>query len=218
MVMRNQICRAQNWALMTCIMCIALLVSLSAFGQDQPPQQNQPVPGGPMGQGMPGPGMRGPGGPGMMHEGPAMMQGGPRMGPRDAMPDLLRPEIQKELTITAEQRQKLADIHFNAEKESIQHRAALQIFRLELSKLTDAENPDRTAIDKKIQEAAQEEGALMRSSINARLNAKAVLTAEQRTKLEQFMQTRMRAERPQAKAGQAREKAPLPGAPGRPQE
>ncbi len=178
---------------------------------------------------MPGPGMRGPGGPGMMTEGPGMMPGGPGMGRRDSMPDSLRPEIQKELAITAEQRQKLSDIHFNAEKESIQHRATLQILRLELSKLTDADNPDRAAIDKKIQEVAQEEGALMRSSINARLNTRAVLTGEQRTELEQFMQTRMRAERPRAeggmpqerppaRAGQARERAPMPAAPGKPQE
>ena len=61
--------------------------------------------------------------------------------------------------------------------------------------------PDRAAIDKKIQEVAQEEAALMRSSINTRLNARAILTAEQRAKLVQFMQNRMRAERPQAEGG-----------------
>jgi Spy/CpxP family protein refolding chaperone len=178
--MGNQICRPQSWTLMACILWIALLVSLSAFGQERPPQENRPAPGRPMFQGMPGPGMRGPG-----------------MRQRDSVPDLMRPEIQKELAITAEQRQKLADIHFNAEKESIQHRSALQILHLELSRLTDAENPDRAVIDKKIQEVAREEGALMRSSINARLNMRAVLTAEQRTQLEQWMQTRMRQGRPQ---------------------
>jgi Spy/CpxP family protein refolding chaperone len=226
--MENQICRPQSWTLMACILCIVLLVSLSAFGQEQPPQQNQPAPGGPMSQGMHGPGMRGLGGPGMMHGGAGMMPMGLGMRQRDSMSDLMRPEILKELAITAAQRQKLADIHFIAEKESIQHRSALQILHLELSKLTDAENPDRAAIDKKIQEVAQEEAAQMRASINARLNTRAVLTAEQRTKMEQLMQTRMRPGMPQteggmppgrppAKAGQAREKAPLPAPPEKPQ-
>jgi Spy/CpxP family protein refolding chaperone len=123
------------------------------------------------------------------------------MRPRDSMPDILRPEIQKELAITPEQRQKLEDIRFNEEKESIQHHAALQVHRLELSRLTETENPDRVAIDKKIQEVAQEESALMHSSINAKLNVKAVLTAEQRTKLEQFMRTRMRMERHRTEGG-----------------
>ena len=183
---------------------------------------------GPMQPGMQRPGMQGPGmqGRGMME---SRMQGrgmggpnGPRMAPsgeigqRDSLAELLRPEVQKELAITPEQRQKLEDIRFNSEKESIQHRAALEIQQMELSRLIGSENPDRPAIDKKIQEVAQEEAALMRSSINTRLNSRAVLTAEQRTKLAQFMQNRMHGDRPQAggmrpgqpapQAGQAKQK------------
>jgi Spy/CpxP family protein refolding chaperone len=225
--MRND--RLKIQILLIGILSIALLASLSVFGQERPPQQNQTAHEGRMMSGMqgPGPGMQGPGmrGPG----GPGMMRGGPGMGPRESMPDLLRPEIQKELAITAEQRQKLEDIRFNSEKESIQHHSALQVARLELSRLTESANPDRAAIDKKIQEAAQEEAALMRSSVYARLNANAVLTAEQRAKLEQIMQTRMRAEGPRAEGGmppgrprdgmgQPRDKAPMPAAPGKPQE
>jgi Spy/CpxP family protein refolding chaperone len=150
------------------------------------------------------------------------------MRQRNSVADLLRPDIQKELGITGEQRQKLDDIRFNSEKESIQHRSALQILRLELSRLTDAENPDRAAIDKKIQEVAQEEGALMRSSINTRLNARAVLTAEQRSKLAQLMRNRPKEQGMPAaggapprqagpNAGPARKRMPLPAAPEKPQ-
>jgi len=223
--MKTQACRFLNSILLPCIACL-LMVSFLVFGQEQPPQQNQPAPGGPirpqgarspMSPRMPGPGMRGPNGPRLAPVGLEMEQ-------RTPMADLLRPEIQKELVITAEQRQKLEDIRFNSEKESIQHRAALQIQHLELSHMIAAENPDRAAIDKKIQEVAQTEAALMRSSINTRLSSRAVLTVEQRTKLAQFMQSRMRAERPQAeggmqpgqpapKAGPARERPPMPVAP-----
>jgi Spy/CpxP family protein refolding chaperone len=166
--------------------------------------------------GRPGFEMRGPAGPGVM-------PGRPEMRPRDSMPDLLNPEVQKELAITAEQRQKLADIRFNVEKESIQHRSALQIQRLELSRLIGFDNPDRTAVDKKIQEIAQEEAALMRSTINARLNTRAALTAEQRAKLEQLRQRRMGAPRPQpegpitpGRPSAKRERVPLPAVPAKP--
>ncbi len=235
------------------ILCIVSMVSFLAFGQDQPPQQNAPVQAGPMRQrelrgpmgqqqagGLMQPGMQGRGmqgrwrqgrgmqGRGMRRlNGPFMASGRPGMGQRDLVAELLRPQVQKELAITAEQRQKLEDIRLNSEKESIQHRAALQIQRLELSRLIGSESPDRTAIDKKIQEVAQEETALMRSSINTRLNSRAVLTAEQRAKLAQFTQNRMRTEKPQAgggmwpgrpspKAGQAKEKATVPAAPAKP--
>ena len=168
--------------------------------------------------GMPRPGMmRGTGREDMMRR----FRGNRR---RDSIGELLNPQVQKELGITGEQRQKLEDIRFDMEKEVIQHRSALQIHRLELSRLTNAENPDRAAIDKKIQEVSQEEGSLMRSSIDARLNARGVLTAEQRTKLAQFRQNRWRTGRRQAEGGmqpgqpasKAGQRAPLPFAPAKP--
>ena len=185
--------------------------------------------------GMPGLGMRrgmdGPGGmqrmQGMRGPGPNMRPGGPGLSQGDQGADLLRPEIQKELGITAEQRRKLDDIRFNGRKETIQHRSALQIQRMELARMIKSENPDRAAIDKKIQEVAQEEAALMRSSINVRLNSRGILTAEQRAKLEQLMQDRMRGGRPQVeagaqppqpapKAGPARKKLQSPAPPAKP--
>jgi Spy/CpxP family protein refolding chaperone len=196
---------------------------------------NQQAARGTMAQGMPGRGMPGPGaqGPGMQRpgmrgpNGPGMMPGNPEMGKRESM-ELLRPEIQRELAITVEQRKKLEDIRFNSEKESIQHRAAAQIQRMDLSRLIDAENPDKAVIDKKVQEVAQEEAALMRSSINARLGARAVLTAEQRSKLEQLRENRqgpgrapagdMQPGRPAPKAGQAGERTSAPAAHAKPQE
>jgi len=211
--MGTTIWRGREWTLLLGILSIVLMVSLLAFGHGQPPQQNQQPPGGPMNQraargpmapGMPGPWAQGPWAQGSRMRrpnGPRMMRRGPELGRRDSMSELLRPDVQKELAITAEQRKKLEDIRFNSEKESIQHRAALQIQHMELSRLMEADNPDRAAIDKKIQELAQEESALLRSSINTRLNSRAVLTAEQRTKLAQFRQNRVGRGRPQAAGG-----------------
>jgi Spy/CpxP family protein refolding chaperone len=224
------------------------MVSFVAYGQEPSFPENQKAPGesmmpqvarGEMAPGMQGPGreMQGPR-PGMQAPGagmrggnePRMMPGRPEGGPGDPVAEILRPEVQKELAITAEQRQKLEDIRFNTEKESIQRRAAIQVQRMELSRLTEAENPDRPAIDKKIQEMGQEDAALMRAEINARLNAKAVLTSEQRTKLAQFRQNRKQVNRqpqadgrmqpgqPAAKVGPGRDRAPQPATPPKAQE
>jgi Spy/CpxP family protein refolding chaperone len=215
--MRTKKCHARRWLLISSILWLVLMMVTLSFSQEQP-EQNQPAPSAramrpeaasPGPQGMPGRGMRGGGGPGM--------PGGPDMGQRDS--DLMRPDIQKELGITAEQRQRLEDIRFNSEKESIQHSSALRIQRMELSRLIDAENPDRNAIDKKIQEVAQEEASLMRSSVNAHLSARPVLTAEQRSKLAQLRQNRPqgrppggRGDRPPGQptpmAGQPKERMP----------
>jgi Spy/CpxP family protein refolding chaperone len=244
--MSTQRNRRGEWIWM-CSACMFLMMALVAVAQDQPLPGNQRVPGdpmtpqmaqGPMGRGMQGPGMQGPRaprqgmqGPGMrMANGPRMMQGRPDGGPGNPIAEILRPEVQKELAITFEQRQKLEDIRFNTEKESIQRGAASQVLRMELQRLAEADNPDRAAVDKKIQEVAQEEAALMKASINATLNAKAVLTAEQRAKLTQFRQNRREANRPPQgqggaqpgqpapKAGQSRNRVPQPAAPPSPRE
>jgi Spy/CpxP family protein refolding chaperone len=211
MKIRN--CRSWNWALVAGIFCFALMIASLSFGEEPPLQQNRPAPGGrnmraapqqSMPQGMPDRGMA-------PAQGPGMMPGGPAMDQKNAIGNLLQPEVQKELAFTAEQRQKLEDLQFNNEKERIQHHASLQILKMDLDRLAKSDNPDRTAIDKKVQEIAQEEAFLLRSSINARLNARAILTAEQRTKLEQIMQNRGMEERMPRGMGM-RQNQPFPGA------
>ncbi len=207
--------RFLNSILVFGLLFIGFAVTSSAFGQEPPapppggPMMNPWAGNGPMMPGMPAQGMmQGRRGPGMMGEmprqrmmpgmgGPARMQRMPGMWTGDPIAGLVRrPEIQKELGVTPEQLKKLEDIRFNTEKETIQHRAALQVQRLELGRLIGADAPDRAAIDKKVQEVAQEEAALMRISITARLDARSVLTPEQRTKLSQIMRERARPQRP----------------------
>jgi Spy/CpxP family protein refolding chaperone len=120
----------------------------------------------------------------------------PRPGPQgpgfdggDGIAGLLRrPDVLKELGITAEQRQKLQDIGFENQKSAIQGRAALEVLNLELNRMTSAENPDRGAIDKKLQEVALAETALRRAQINEKLDAQNVLTKEQRGRIPQVME------------------------------
>lgn len=133
---------------------------------------------------------------------------------RPPLPQLLRsPQFQKELGLTEEQQQKLKDIGFNTAKAGIQQSAELRVRRLELARLMEAENPDRAAIDKKLQEISQAQAAMSRSRINALLDGRAVLTAEQRAKVKELLQKR---------AGQGfgvrwmQQRGPGPGGPPRP--
>lgn len=128
---------------------------------------------------------RGPLGPGM--ENRPMIGGLPGM-PGSIMGPLSRPEVQKELGITADQRKKLEDIRFASERASIQARADVQIQQLELQHLMGAETPDRTAIDKKIQDLAQAQAALMRAQFNNQIDTRNVLTKEQRDKIQDVLQ------------------------------
>lgn len=172
-----------NMTVLLCIGCLFVLAPI-AFAQDAP-QQDQP---GPAMQGM-----RPPGGPGMGLRRPGMGVRGPQMMRREILMHLLRDtEAQKQLNITEEQRKKMEDIVFNNQKAGIQDRANLQVRRLELQRLMQADTPDRAAIDKKLQEVTQAQAALERARINAALDFRAVLTKEQRDKIREAEQKRIR--------------------------
>jgi Spy/CpxP family protein refolding chaperone len=208
------------------LLCLAFVSSSAAqempnLGVNCPPncphrklgaeQQAEPMKmPGPQGMGM-HPGMGGMMRPGMMGPGreSATM---PMERPQNEMrgPDfpgmLRRPEIQKELGITEEQRNKIEEIGFNSSKNAIQQRATLQVLHLELGRLTQADTPDRAAIDKKIQEISQAQSAQMRTMVNLRLDIQSVLTKEQREKIKTLRQNpmgmRMRQMQPGGMRGQ----------------
>lgn len=140
----------------------------------------------------------------------------PRIGREGRLLAMLhRPEVRKELGITDEQLKKLDDIAFNSAKSTIQDRAALQVNRLELRRLMRAENPDRAAIDKKLQDIAQSQAALGRSRVNERLDARGVLSKEQRAKLAEGVRRQLR-QRQGLPAPEAAPKQPVRPRPAQP--
>lgn len=164
------------------VFCFVLMPAVLAQGQTE--GQGGPFPGGPPmfdGPGMP----QGPLGRGPMGRPEFGMPGGP-------MSELLRrPDIQKEIDITDEQRKKLEDLAFNSAKTAIQAQANLQVHRMELERMVHSDNPDRSAIDKKIQEISQVQTALMRGMINTSLEERSILTKEQRDKMREVLQRQM---------------------------
>ena len=108
---------------------------------------------------------------------------------------LQRPEVQKEVGLTEEQKNRLQEIRLNSAKALIEQHAALQVQRLELDHLMRAKNPDRAAVNQKMQEIGRIRMQLSQSAMNAMLDARSVLSDEQRTQLRELERARRAPER-----------------------
>ncbi len=123
------------------------------------------------------------------------------------------PEIRQRLGISDEQAAKIRQQDFDFRKAEIRLRADLQVKRLELRSLMEAETPDRAAIDRTLQEAGAARIAVEKNAIDHHLAMRAALTPEQRQKLQQ-----MRREIRDRRSGQpARPRMRHPGTAGTPQ-
>ncbi len=98
----------------------------------------------------------------------------------------MRGRVLDALNLTADQRQRLHAMDVEREKADIQNRAALETRQLELRELLHADNPDKAAIDRKIEEIAQARAARMKEHVAVRLDFEKLLTPEQKAKLKQM--------------------------------
>ncbi|MGO9241957.1 MAG: Spy/CpxP family protein refolding chaperone [Bryobacteraceae bacterium] len=159
-----------------------------------------------------GPGMDMDMGPGMdMQMGPGMgmgmghvrgmairMEGENDMGLGRAIHD---PKLREQLGITPEQVTKIQQEMLSFQKAEIMARADVEVKRLDLHSLLEAENPDPAAIEKSLRAANAAQFVLEKAQIDHQLATRALLTPEQRQKLQ-----KMREEAPRHFAG--------PGGPG----
>jgi Spy/CpxP family protein refolding chaperone len=106
------------------------------------------------------------------------------------------PEAQKQLGITTEQAAKLRQQESDFRKAAIRDRADLEIKRMDLQDLLSADNPDRSAIDSKLNEVGAAQLALEKSAIDHRLAMRDALTPAQRQKLKEMMMERGQQWRP----------------------
>ena len=97
-----------------------------------------------------------------------------------------QPEIRQRLGITAEQAAKIRTQTLDFRKTEIHTRAELAVNRLELRDLLAADQPDRNAIDGKLQEISALRLAGEKAAIDYRLAMREALTPEQRQKLRQM--------------------------------
>ena len=94
--------------------------------------------------------------------------------------------VKAELALTDDQVTRLRQLTVETEKTSIKTKADLAVRRIELRELLKADNPDRDAVMKKVQEVSSLTGQLMQQHVQALLSAKTVLTPEQQKKIREF--------------------------------
>jgi len=89
------------------------------------------------------------------------------------------------LALTAEQREKLVEIRDREQRKAIESRAQLETAGLDLRKLMRAESPSQTQINGQIDRIAKMRGDLQKSRVGAMIEARGLLTADQRAKLKE---------------------------------
>lgn len=95
-------------------------------------------------------------------------------------------EFRDKLGITSDQAAKIRQQTSDFRKAEIRGRADLEVKRLELRDLLAADNPDRSAIDQKLQEISAARLAQEKSAIDYHLAMRSALTPEQHQKLQQM--------------------------------
>ncbi len=90
------------------------------------------------------------------------------------------PAIREKLGITAEQVGAIRKQESDFRKAQIRERADLEVKRVDLKDLLDADKPDRAAIDSKLQEISTSRLALEKSAIHYHLAMREAITPEQR--------------------------------------
>ncbi|MES2221361.1 MAG: Spy/CpxP family protein refolding chaperone [Acidobacteriota bacterium] len=110
------------------------------------------------------------------------------------------PTFRERIGMTPEQAQKIRTETFDFRKAEIHNRAELQVKRLELRELMSVENPDRGAINSKLEEISAARLTHAKAAVNFHLDMRAALTPEQKQKLQEmrkdFFQHRFGSGRP----------------------
>jgi Spy/CpxP family protein refolding chaperone len=114
-------------------------------------------------------------------------RGRDRMDAPRLMAMLENDRVKSALGLTDEQTAKLRQIMVDGRKSAIKTRADIQVQNIELRELLRADQPNRDAVLRKVQEISQLRGEMMQQRVESLLSAKSVLTAEQQQKIRQFM-------------------------------
>jgi Spy/CpxP family protein refolding chaperone len=113
-------------------------------------------------------------------EGPGGGPGAPPRMERRAEMRHRHEQMLRELDLTKEQREKVAELRERAERSAIRLRADLQTSRLDLRRMVRAERADRMAINRQIDRIAQMRAEMEKARVAAMLDIRDLLTPEQR--------------------------------------
>jgi len=126
---------------------------------------------------------------------PAVLAQGPAPGAAPDPPDPMvrvrhverfrtgRDMMMRDLNLTKEQSDKIADLRDKQERRAIDLRAQIQTAQLDLRKLMRADKPDKAAIGKQIDRVSALRADLQKSRVGTMLDVREILTPEQREKM-----------------------------------
>ena len=143
---------------------------------------------------------------GMMNEGPMMAQSfrgpmnmgmmrgnGPMMdrSPKGmGMGMMLRPELMDKIGLTKEQKDNIENILVANRKEMITKKAERDLAQVELQDLMRKDKPDMNLVKTQIQKISSIQGDMQYAQIKTMMDAKNILTDEQKANLEKLMKER----------------------------
>lgn len=134
-----------------------------------------------------GPGMHGGRGGGMGMRGG---MGGMFLGPERILLEDGGGRLAEKLDLTGTQKDKLRDIGGDLDRKEIRLRADLETAGLDLRDLMRSDSPSASAVEAKIENLSQLRGEIMKANARAVLDARKVLTSDQRKKLADMRQGR----------------------------
>ncbi len=92
------------------------------------------------------------------------------------------------LNLTDEQKKDVEKIHFDAAKQTVTQKAKLETARIELRQLLKADNPDKSAIEKKINEMTDLNAQLRLIKIDSWFAINKLLTSDQQKTWKKFLE------------------------------
>jgi len=96
------------------------------------------------------------------------------------------PTFRERIGMKQEQAQKIRTETFDFQKAQIRNRADVQVKKLELRELLSGQNPDRAAINSKLEQISAARLAQAKASVDFHLDMRAALTPDQKLKLQQM--------------------------------
>jgi Spy/CpxP family protein refolding chaperone len=171
-----------KWILLTMALVGLLAVAGIVIAQEMKEKEEAaqtPATGRGMGRMMERPGM-------MMRVGRGpMMQPGRMLGRMDMLGRLA-----DKLDLSEEQRDEIKDVLTAHQKYMIQQKADRELAEVELRELTMKDDPDLNAIEEQVKKIANLEAGMRYSQIKAMVDAKSVLTDEQKEELKKLQKDR----------------------------
>jgi Spy/CpxP family protein refolding chaperone len=112
--------------------------------------------------------------------------------PRRPEGAMVGPRLLERLNLNNDQKSQIEKLRAEFQKQQIAQRAKVQTARVELRQVLRAENPDKSAIEKKINEVAQLNAQLQTARVNHLLNVRKVLTPEQQKMIREAVRERVK--------------------------